>query len=103
MSGVLARSHFKFTQELALLTEFEARDCGLQAKLSKCKSDKAQVVSEIHECNEKLAAKRAELEVWQQKDSLVLQDFLALLPEEHPFHTQLLTIFKRKIKRFQQS
>lgn len=51
--------------ELVLLKNFEKRDNELAAKLEKCRTDKAQVVADIADCQEKLTKKKEDIELWQ--------------------------------------
>ena len=88
-----------FLQELEMLKEFEKKDKSLTAKLEKCKVEKGTIVTEISECHTKLEAKRAEIEVWQEKDKVIESEFANLVPESNALWPQLFKIFKRKIKR----
>ncbi|GMH77149.1 hypothetical protein TrST_g4112 [Triparma strigata] len=86
-------------KELHLLQEFESKDKMLSTKLEKCQRDKAEVVANISDCFGRLQTKSAELEVWVEKDDLIMGEFLKVVPESNAFCDQLLKIFKRKIKR----
>jgi len=86
-------------QELELLQNFEAKDQALTAKLEKAKIDKNVVRTSISDCQAKLSAKKAEIEVWEDQASAIQKEFYSLCPETHQFHQQLLKIFKRKVKK----
>ena len=86
-------------KELTLLMDFETKDNMLNSKLEKCQRDKGEVVANISNCHGKLQTKKAELQVWVEKDKTIMEDFTALVPEKNNFHDQLLKIFKRKMKR----
>lgn len=88
-----------FFGELEMLKDFEKKDKLLSAKLEKANNEKASMATEISECHTKLEAKRAEIEVWQQKDKAIHSEFSDLVPESNALYPQLLKIFKRKIKR----
>jgi WD40 repeat protein len=88
-------------QELVLLKQFETKDLALAAKMDKCVSEKAAVVSEISDCQNKLATKNEEIGVWQEKEKTIMGEFHSLVGDANAsaFHAQLLKVFKRKIKR----
>ena len=75
----------------------------LSQKMSKAKAEKASVATEISECRIKLEAKRKEIEVWQEKDKVIENEFANLVPESNALWPQLFKIFKRKIKRSKKS
>ncbi|CAK8998816.1 Cilia- and flagella-associated protein 44 (WD repeat-containing protein 52) [Durusdinium trenchii] len=92
------------SRELRLLNEFEKKDVALSQKLELCKQQRTEVVTEISGCLEKLAAKKAEVEVWQEKDRLIMDEFNAIVGgDSNPAYAALLKIFKRKIKRAKQT
>ena len=86
-------------QELNLLRTFEAKDAALAGKLDKFSREKGEVTANIRDCETRYTAKKAELEVWQEKDASIGHEFDALVPESHSFRAQLAKIFRRKIKR----
>lgn len=85
--------------ELKLLRDLAKRDDALNAKLDKARTEKATITAAVLECKQKLAEKKAEIEVWQEKDEQILNDFHALVSETHPAAAALLKIFRRKMKR----
>ena len=85
--------------ELILLKNFEKKDNLLTVKLEKCRTDKAQVVADIADSQDKLAAKKAEIDVWQEKDKFIINEFNSLVGESNQFYDPLLKIFKKRIKR----
>ena len=73
-------------QELKLLKEFEKRDVSLAAKLDSKHSEKAEIVSKVAECQDKLTQKKAEIERLLEKDKTIMAEFhaadvLASLPD----------------------
>lgn len=87
-------------QELLMLKQFEGNENALNTKLLKCKSDKAVVVSEIGECQEKLQTKLDEIQAWQEKDKAIFNEFNTVVGgEKSEFYGQLLKIFRKRIKR----
>ena len=87
-------------QELYLLKDFEENENKLFAKLTKARSNKAQVVGEMSDCERSLSHKLSEIKAWQEKDKQVMLDFnLVVGGEKSEFYGQLLKIFKKKVKR----
>ncbi|CAM9556243.1 unnamed protein product, partial [Discosporangium mesarthrocarpum] len=86
-------------QELELLHQFDTKDVALVEKQKKKNVDKKEVVSAINSCRSKLVAKQAEAEVWQGKEAEVAAEFFNLVPEMNVFHSALLKVFRKKIKR----
>ncbi|GBG26863.1 Echinoderm microtubule-associated protein-like 1 [Hondaea fermentalgiana] len=90
-------------REQQLLNEFEKKDHALSSKLDSCRQQKSEVLAEITSCQENLAAKKAELAIWQEKDRVIFEEFHTLVGgDANPASAQLLKIFKRKIKRVKQ-
>lgn len=91
-------------REQQLLNEFEKKDNSLSTKLDSCRQQKSEVLAEITSCQENLAAKKAELAIWQEKDRVIMEEFNSIVGgDSNPAAAQLLKIFKRKIKRVKQS
>jgi len=86
-------------QELAVLSNFEDREIELNGKLLKCRTEKAQVVVDLTECQERLSSKLEEIHLWQEKDKKIMKEFDNIVGERNPFYDDLKKIFKRKIKR----
>jgi hypothetical protein len=84
-------------QELKLLKEFEKRDQSLAQKLEAKCLEKAEVVSRIAECQERLANKKADIERLNPKQ--LFGQLQAIVPETHKHAEDLFRIFKKKIKR----
>jgi WD40 repeat protein len=84
-------------QELKLLKEFEKRDQALAQKLEAKCLEKAEVVSRIAECQERLANKKADIERLNPKQ--LFGQLQAIVPETHKHAEDLFRIFKKKIKR----
>ena len=86
-------------KELAVLSNFEDREIELNGKLLKCRTEKAQVVVDLTECQERLSAKLEEIHLWQEKDKKIMKEFDNIVGERNQFYDELKKIFKRKIKR----
>jgi len=86
-------------KELSVLSEFEDREISLNGKLLKCRTEKAQVVVDLTECQERLSAKLEEIHLWQEKDRKIMKEFDNIVGERNQFYDDLKRIFKRKIKR----
>ena len=84
-------------QELKLLKEFEKRDQALAQKLEAKCLEKAEVVSRVAECQERLANKKADIERLNPKQ--LFGQLQAIVPETHKHAEELFRIFKKKIKR----
>ena len=84
-------------QELKLLKEFEKRDHSLALRLEAKCLEKAEVVSRIAECQERLANKKADIERLNPKQ--LFGQLQAIVPETHKHAEELFRIFKKKIKR----
>merc|ERR1712048_151715 len=83
-------------------SSFEERECLLNGKLLKCRTDKAQVVVDLTECQERLAGKLEEIHSWQQKDARIQREFDQIVGgggEKNEFYEALKKIFVRKMKR----
>ena len=91
-------------QELTLLKEFEKTDDALEQKMKSTHAQKAQALSEINACQERLSEKKAEIEVWQEKVRENMEEFHRLVgTETNMYFTPLLKLFKKKVKRQKQS
>merc|ERR1712129_507262 len=71
----------------------------LNGNLLKCRTQKAQVVVDLTECQERLAAKLEEINAWQQKNAKLQREFDQIVAKSNPFYAALRKIFCRKIKR----
>jgi hypothetical protein len=89
-----------YYQELLLLRQFEGTENALAGKLSKTKADKASVVADIADCQDKLQGRLAEILAWQERDKNLFNEFsLAVGGDKSEFYPALLKIYRRKIKR----
>merc|ERR1712228_747096 len=87
-------------KELELLSSFEETEILLNGKLLKNRTQKAQVVVDLTECQERLAAKLEEIHQWKQKDLKIQCEFDQIVGgERNHFYDELKKIFCRKIKR----
>mmetsp|Transcript_6350 Transcript_6350/g.17872 ORF Transcript_6350/g.17872 Transcript_6350/m.17872 type:complete len:1366 (-) Transcript_6350:515-4612(-) len=86
-------------RELQLLKEFEKRDNALASKLAKAHTDKAEVAARVADCQEKLNAKKVEMEKMLEADRAIMEEFTTTVGERHKAFDALLKIFRRKIKR----
>jgi len=86
-------------KELSVLSNFEDREVELNGKLLKCRTEKAQVVVDLTECQERLTSKLEEIRLWQEKDTKIMREFDNIVGERNPFYDDLKRIFKRKIKK----
>jgi hypothetical protein len=86
-------------RELRLLKEFERRDSTLGSKLAKAHADKTEVELRVSDCQEKLSAKKAEMERMITADRAIMDQFSKAVGERHKAFDALLKIFRRKIKR----
>eukprot|EP00487_Bulimina_marginata_P001294 TRINITY_DN12779_c0_g1_i1.p1 TRINITY_DN12779_c0_g1~~TRINITY_DN12779_c0_g1_i1.p1 ORF type:complete len:105 (+),score=14.80 TRINITY_DN12779_c0_g1_i1:39-353(+) len=85
-------------KELSVLLKFENREIELNGKLLKCRTEKAQVVVDLTECQERLSSKLEEIHLWQEKDKNT-KEFDNIVGERNQFYDELKKIFSRKIKR----
>eukprot|EP01084_Bolivina_argentea_P312904 541776_1 len=85
--------------ELLVLSNFEDREIELNGKLLSCRTEKAQVVVDLTETQEKLSSKLEEIRLWQEKDKKIMKEFDSIVGERNQFYDELKKIFKRKIKR----
>lgn len=86
-------------QELHLLKDFEEKENQLNDRLRKARDQKAEVMTDIHECEKQLEQKLAEIKLWQEKDKAVQNEFHSLVSDKSEFYAQLRKIFLRKVKR----
>jgi len=86
-------------KELSVLSKFEEREIELNGKLLRCRTEKAQVVVDLTECQERLSSKLEEIHLWQEKDAKIMKEFDNIVGERNAFYDELKRIFKRKIKR----
>ena len=82
--GVAAEARqILLSREFSLLNEFEKKDVALTKKLETCRSQKAEVVADITTCQEKLQEKKAEIEIWQEKDKIIMSEFNSIVGESN--------------------
>ena len=81
------------------MKQFEAQDHALSMKLDHACREKDEASTASTECSSRLAAKRMEQELCQEKNRATAADFFAAVPETHQFHLPLLNIFMRKLNR----
>ncbi|KAJ3102122.1 Cilia- and flagella-associated protein 44 [Phlyctochytrium planicorne] len=86
-------------REWILLKEFEKHDNALAEKLIMKKNEKAEIDAKIKECQEKLIAKKLEIEEVIQKEKANQDEFQRLLGENNKHEDYLSKVFKKKIKR----
>ena len=86
-------------KELFLLSSFEEREIFLNGALLKNRTCKAQIVVDLTECQERLAAKLEEINEWKQKDERIQTEFDQIVGQRNPFYEDLKKIFFRRIKR----
>jgi hypothetical protein len=86
-------------RELQLLKEFEKRDTTLAKKLDTKRAEKADLAVRIAECQERLSAKRAEIERLLQRDVEIMAEFTAAVGENNKQADALHKIFRKKVKR----
>lgn len=86
-------------EEYLQLLQFESRDVALQQRQVRARTEKAEIRGNITDLQARLQAKQVEMTAWEEKAAGLLGDCVHLVPTTHPFHEQLLKIFKRKIKR----
>eukprot|EP01083_Nonionella_stella_P012336 35010_1 len=83
-------------QELKILQEFGGREEELNKKLQKCRAEKAEVVVDLTECQDKLSAKLQEIQAWQEKDKRIMGEFNSIVGgDKSEFYVPLLKIFKK--------
>ena len=90
-------------QELTLLKEFEKKDTTLAKRLESKHTEKAEIVTRVAECQDKLATKKTEIERLLDRDRQIMAEFNAALGENNKFYDVMLKIFKRKVKRKKQT
>jgi len=86
-------------KELAVLSDFEDGEIALNGKLLKSRTEKAQVVVDLTECQEGLSSKLEEIRLWQEKDRKLQKEFDNIVGERNPFYDELKKIYNRRIKR----
>merc|ERR1719453_1971665 len=86
-------------EELLMLNDLEEKDEALLKKSNKCRSDKANIMHQIKECQDQLSEKKSEIEQWQTEESSLQAEFTELVGENSPFLGVLLKIYKKKVKR----
>ncbi|KAJ3210900.1 Cilia- and flagella-associated protein 44 [Dinochytrium kinnereticum] len=86
-------------REWMLLKEFEKHDNLLAEKLIMKRNEKSDIDSKIKECQEKLIAKKLEIEEVIQKEKSIQDDFHRTLGENNKHEEYLTKVFKKKIKR----
>eukprot|EP00488_Nonionellina_sp_1-RS-2012_P004283 TRINITY_DN9587_c0_g1_i1.p1 TRINITY_DN9587_c0_g1~~TRINITY_DN9587_c0_g1_i1.p1 ORF type:complete len:136 (+),score=19.99 TRINITY_DN9587_c0_g1_i1:208-615(+) len=55
-------------KELSVLHNFQEQEVFLNGKLLKCRTEKAQVVVDLTETQQRLSSKLEEIRLWQEKD-----------------------------------
>eukprot|EP01083_Nonionella_stella_P152343 488165_1 len=90
---------FTLFKELKVLRQFEDREIGLNGKLLKCRTEKAQVVVDLTETQERLSSKLEEIRLWQEKDETIQREFVRIVGQRNPFFDELKKIFSRKMKK----
>ncbi|KAJ1620191.1 hypothetical protein T492DRAFT_847998 [Pavlovales sp. CCMP2436] len=86
-------------RELQLLKEFEKRDNALAKKLDQKRAEKLELVVKISECQERLSAKRAEIERLLLRDKEIMAEYNAAVGEANKNGEALQKIFRKKVKR----
>lgn len=87
-------------QELELLKQFEPAEKALFEKFAKCQQQKSAYVAAMSECETDLAQRLEEIKSWQEKDKALVAEFnTAVGGQKSDFFTQLLKIFKKKVRR----
>ncbi|KAJ3110143.1 Cilia- and flagella-associated protein 44 [Phlyctochytrium bullatum] len=86
-------------REWMLLKEFEKHDNHLADKLVTKKNEKADIDAKIKECQEKLMAKKLEIEEVIHQEKAIQEEFHKTLGENNKHEEYLTKIFKKKIKR----
>ncbi|KAJ3045333.1 Cilia- and flagella-associated protein 44 [Rhizophlyctis rosea] len=86
-------------QEWVLLKEFEKHDNALADKLINKRNEKDDIDVRIKDCQEKLNAKKAEIEQVIKKEKDIQEDFHRALGENNKYEEMLTKMFKKKIKR----
>ncbi|KAJ3086753.1 Cilia- and flagella-associated protein 44 [Quaeritorhiza haematococci] len=86
-------------KEWVLLKEFEKHDNALADKLQTKQMEKADIDSKIQECQEKLNAKKLEVEQVIRRGKEIQDEFQKALGENNKHEEYLSKIFKKKIKR----
>ncbi|KAG8464582.1 hypothetical protein KFE25_009950 [Diacronema lutheri] len=86
-------------RELQLLKEFEKRDLALAKRLELKRAEKAELVARISECQERLSAKRLEIERLLTKDKEIMAEYNAAVGDNNKNADALQKIFRRKVKR----
>ena len=111
-----------------MLKQFEVNDVALATKLEKKHAEKAEIVSKVGECQERLAQKKVaiasgsnrggsgaqlspaphrpappspqvEIERLLEKDRAIMGEFNTAIGDGNKFQELLLKIFKKKVKR----
>jgi WD40 repeat protein len=86
-------------QELALLTDMAKRDSALEGRLAKAKADKAGISTAVAQFAAQIADKKIEIDAFSVRERALLAEFDESIGSSHPAYSQLLKIYKRKIKR----
>ncbi|XP_038057956.1 cilia- and flagella-associated protein 44-like isoform X2 [Patiria miniata] len=86
-------------EELQLLKEFEKRENVLAAKVEAKIKEKSDSQLKVAECQQKLDAKRKDIDRLMEKEKALYANFQASLGENNKFAEFLTKVFKKKIKR----
>jgi GTPase involved in cell partitioning and DNA repair len=86
-------------KEWVLLKEFEKYDNTLADKLNLKRTEKMDIDQKIKECQEKLNAKKIEIEQIIAREKGNQEEFNRALGENNKYEDLLTKIFKKKIKR----
>eukprot|EP00163_Fabomonas_tropica_P003294 TRINITY_DN1277_c0_g1_i2.p1 TRINITY_DN1277_c0_g1~~TRINITY_DN1277_c0_g1_i2.p1 ORF type:complete len:1610 (+),score=529.40 TRINITY_DN1277_c0_g1_i2:771-5600(+) len=86
-------------KELHLLEVFGKQDSALMKKQSGKLAEKADIVSKIVSCQERLQNKQEELAELSKQDEVLREQYEAIVGEQNPYRDALTKIFKKKIKR----
>eukprot|EP01012_Entosiphon_sulcatum_P026263 TRINITY_DN3167_c0_g1_i1.p1 TRINITY_DN3167_c0_g1~~TRINITY_DN3167_c0_g1_i1.p1 ORF type:complete len:1748 (+),score=500.61 TRINITY_DN3167_c0_g1_i1:141-5384(+) len=86
-------------RELMLLKDFKKRDQQLSKKLEDRRSEKADIMGKIQQCQEKLSDKKVEIERLLAREKQIMQEFNACIATSQQAQDALVKIFKKKIRR----
>ncbi|XP_022090775.1 cilia- and flagella-associated protein 44-like isoform X2 [Acanthaster planci] len=86
-------------EELQLLKEFEKRENVLAAKVETKIKEKSDSQVKVAECQQKLDAKRKDIDRLNEREKALYANFQASLGENNKFAEFLTKVFKKKIKR----
>uniref|UniRef100_A0A7S1KMG8 Guanine nucleotide-binding protein subunit beta-like protein n=1 Tax=Percolomonas cosmopolitus TaxID=63605 RepID=A0A7S1KMG8_9EUKA len=84
-------------KELDLLKEFEIKDNENYSQLETKRQERDDIVAKIQNCQDRLAEKKEEITNLVQEQKLG-NEFMELVPENHPAHQQLFQVYKKSKK-----